>query len=642
MPFRLFRNRSGDGQAMRTEPRLRATDRREEPEPLTGSFIPPVEPGIKGRPPRSPELGRDLAPGVPDGLGRRRRILRLDGVTKQAMETGRTRLVVGMALFTLVFLLLAGRVVHLGLDGGGTDKTPHSWAGYAEMRANAPTLSRRSIVDRNGALIAINLPTPSLYVDSREVIDADELARKLVQVLPDLSYATVKERAASGRAFSWLKRNLTRRQQADVHELGLPGLGFRMEEQRVYPHGPLFSHVVGFTDIDNRGLAGIERTFDEALNDQSRLGRPFALSLDVRVQHALHEELQAAMNRFQALGAGGLVVHVHTGEVLALVSLPDFDPIHAGAASEDQRFNRIALGVYEMGSSMKTLNTAMALDSGKIELGHRFDATRPIAISRFSIRDFHPQNRWMNVAEIFEHSSNIGSARMATELGPEYQRAFLQRMGMLERPSIELPEVGTPLIPSNWRRVETMTISFGHGLSVTPLQLARATAAIVNGGMLRPLTLLERNPGEPDLATRVISARTSDTMRRLMNLVVQSGTARQAAVPGYLVGGKTGTSEKVKPGGGYNRRALLTSFVGAFPMHDPRYVVVAVLDEPKGLKETHNFATAGWNAAPTVGRVIARIAPLLGVAPVTESDPAIVEALYLPKPGEVEKHLAAN
>jgi len=641
MAFGLFRRGGASSKTVRSEPRLRTTDRAGRPEPVTGSFIPPAATGAKA-PPRAPELGCDLAPGIPLGLRRRSQVLRLDGVTKQAMETGRTRLVVGMALFALVFLLLGGRVVHLGMTGGGTDRDPHSWAGYAEMRANAPALTRRSIVDRNGTLIATNLPTPSLFVDSREVIDADELARKLVQVLPDLSYATVKERAASGRAFSWLKRNLTRRQQADVHELGLPGLGFRMEEQRVYPHGSLFAHVVGFTDIDNRGLAGIERSFDDALNDRSRLGRPFALSLDVRVQHALHEELQAAMNRFQAIGAGGLVIHVHTGEVLGMVSLPDFDPLRAGTASEEARFNRIALGVYEMGSSMKTLNTAMALDSGRIALGQRFDATRPISISRYAIRDFHPQNRWMNVAEIFEHSSNIGSARMAVELGPEAQREFLHRMGMLERPSIELPEVGTPLVPRNWRQVETMTIAFGHGLSVTPLQLARATAAIVNGGLLRPLTLVERGPGEPDLATRVISARTSDTMRRLMNLVVQSGTARKAAVPGYLVGGKTGTSEKVKAGGGYNRRALLTSFVGAFPMHDPRFVVVAVLDEPKGLKETHGFATAGWNAAPTVGRVIARIAPLLGVSPVDEEDPVVMEALYLPKPADPEKHLAAN
>ena len=591
---------------------------------------------------RNPDLGRDLAPPIPAGLHRRTQVVRLDGVTKQAMETGRTRLVVGMALFALVFIVLGGRVVHLGVTGGGTDADPHSWAGFAEKKANTPALSRRSITDRNGVLIATNLPTASLYVDAREVIDADELAQQLVQVLPDLSYAEVKEKAASGRAFSWLKRNLTRRQQAEVHELGIPGLGFRMEEQRVYPHGSLFSHVVGFTDIDNRGISGIELSFDEALSDRARLGKPFALSLDVRVQHALHAELSAAKEKFKALGAGGLVLNVHTGEVMGLVSLPDFDPADPGTATEDQRFNRIALGVYEMGSTMKTLNTAMALDSGKISLTQSFDATKPIYISRFSIRDYHPENRWLTVAEIFEHSSNIGSAKMALELGTPAQKAFLDKLGMLDRPAIELPEVGRPLVPANWAKVETMTIAFGHGLSVTPLQLGRATAAIVNGGILRPLTLVERNPGEPEIATQVISARTSDTMRRLLHLVVGSGTAKKAAVPGYLVGGKTGTSEKVKAGGGYSRKALLTSFVGAFPMNDPEYVVIAVLDEPQGLKETYGYATAGWNAAPTVGRVIARIAPVLGVEPVDEQDPAIREAMFVPLPGGPEKHLAAN
>ncbi len=649
-----FRRRSGSkpGQGRRAEPRLRRRSEAEGPQHLAADAAikagrsadadDTAMPAAAGRLSRDPELGRDLSPAIPAGLRHRSQVVRLDGVTKQAMETGRTRLVVGMALFALVFLTLGGRVVHLGLTGGGTDADPHSWAGFAEKRANTPALSRRSIVDRNGVLLATNLPTPSLFVDSREVIDANELAEQLIQVLPDLSYAEVKEKAASGRAFSWLKRNLTRRQQAEVHELGLPGLGFRMEEERVYPHGSLFSHVVGFTDIDNHGISGIELSFDEALNDPNRLGKPFALALDARVQYALHAELSAARETFKALGAGGVVVDVRTGEVLGMVSLPDFDPADPGAASEDQRFNRIALGVYEMGSTMKTLNTAMALDSGRIQLNQTFDATKPIYISRFSIRDYHPENRWLTVAEIFQHSSNVGSARMAVELGTDAQRAFLDKMGMLDRPSIELPEVGRPLIPSHWAKVETMTIAFGHGLSVTPLQLARATAAIVNGGQLRPLTLVERGPGEPDIATQVISARTSDTMRRLLHLVVGSGTAKKAAVPGYLVGGKTGTSEKVKAGGGYSRKALLTSFVAAFPMNDPQYVVVVVLDEPQGLKETYGFATAGWNAAPTAGRVVTRIAPVLGVEPVDETDPAIREAMFVPMPGKAEKHLAAN
>ncbi len=345
------------------------------------------------------------------------------------------------------------------------------------------------------------------------------------------------------------------------------------------------------------------------------------------MQHALYDELTAAMARFHARGAGGIVLDVRTGETLGLVSLPDFDPNHAGAASQLARFNRISLGVYELGSIFKIFNTAMALESGKVGLKDGYDATKPLRAARFTIHDSHPKKRWLSVPEIFVFSSNIGSAKMALDLGGERQQAFLRRLGMLRRAAIELPEVGSPLSPSPWREINTMTVAFGHGIAVSPLQVASAAAAIVNGGILRPPTLLRRE-GPPPAGVRVVSKRTSDTMRRLLRAVVVEGTAKKAGVPGYLVGGKTGTAEKAISRG-YDRRALIASFVGVFPMIQPRYLVFVMLDEPRPTKATFGFATAGWNAAPTTGRVIARIAPLLGVGAIDESRPIVAEAMHI-------------
>jgi cell division protein FtsI (penicillin-binding protein 3) len=344
------------------------------------------------------------------------------------------------------------------------------------------------------------------------------------------------------------------------------------------------------------------------------------LTLDLRVQHAMRAELARAMGRFSAIGAAGIVMDVTNGEVLALVSLPDFDPNDATAIDDRARFNRATLGVYEMGSTFKIFTTAMALDSGKVTLNGGYDATKPIRIARFVIRDFHAKRRWLSVPEIFMYSSNIGTVKMALDVGIAEQRAFMGRLGLLRASPVELSEVGQPLVPAKWREVNAMTISFGHGLAVSPMQLAGGVAAIVNGGVLYPPTLRKRPAGEPLVGVRVISERTSEQMRRLMRLVVSKGTGRKAAAKGYLVGGKTGTSEKVV-GRRYRAKALMSSFVGAFPMTAPRYVVFAMLDEPTGTLETQNYATGGWVAAPVVGAVISRIGPLLGVRPIDEEAP---------------------
>lgn len=560
-------------------------------------------------------------------------LVRLEGAAKQALEASRGRLVIGIGLFSLAFIVLAGRLVELTVLRGANEPVVARGIN-PELIAKTALMERQPIVDRNGNILATNLKIASLYADPRKVLNPVEAATRLAQALPELPAGEVQAKLASGKSFVWLKRGLTPREQYEVNRLGIPGLYFHNEQRRVYPQGPLAVHVLGYTDIDGKGISGVEQHFDEQLRDPSRTGDPLELSIDIRVQHVVRDEIAKAVEFFNAIGGGGIVLDVYTGEVIAMVSLPDFDPAEPGSASKESRFNRITLGVYEMGSTMKTLNTAMALDYGSVKLSGGYDATHPIQISRFTIKDDHPKKRWLSVPEIFMYSSNIGSAKMAVDVGPERQREFMQRMGMLNKPTIELPEVGGPLIPRNWKTVETMTISFGHGLSVTPLQLASATAAIVNGGVLHPPTLIKRPPGLPAPGRQVIRRDVSDVMRKLMLLVVEDGTGKKADVEGYLVGGKTGSSEKVNERGGYNKKANFNTFVAGFPMHNPRYIVQVMIDEPKGNKSTYGFATAGWTAAPAAGRIIGRIAPLLGVPPVDETSPALKQAMYVPIPGQ--------
>jgi cell division protein FtsI (penicillin-binding protein 3) len=538
------------------------------------------------------------------------------------LRAGRGRMHFMVLAFAAAFAVIAFRLGTLML-----------LTGTGEVALGIPAddspaiVDRADIIDRNGNLLAADLASPSLFADARVASEPGSVADRLLAVLPDLDRAELIDKLGSKRAFVWLKRNLTPGQQYDVNALGIPGLAFQDEQHRVYPLGSLTAHAIGFVDVDNDGIAGVERELDGQLKSRARSGEPLRLTLDISVQHALRDELQQAIGTYRGLGGGGVVMDARSGEVLAMVSLPDFDPNHAGSAGELARFNRISLGVYELGSVFKIFNTAMALNSGVVGLSDGYDASRPIKVSRFTIRDDHPKNRWLSVAEIFVYSSNIGSAKLALDLGTDRQREFMRRIGLLDRPEFEIPEVGTPLSPSPWREINTMTVAYGHGVAVTPLQVASAAAAVVNGGILRPATLLRRD-GPPVAGVRVVSQKTSDLMRRLLRMVVVAGTGKKANVPGYLVGGKTGTAEKAI-GRGYAERALITSFVAAFPMHEPRYVVLVLLDEPHGTEATYGFATAGWNAAPTAARVIARIAPLLGVAAEDEEAPAIREALEL-------------
>ena len=543
---------------------------------------------------------------------------RRDGTAAQAqpalLERARGRLLATGVIFLLCFGAVVVRTLDVAVIGAPVDI---STAGDASAFDPA---ARADIVDRNGILLASNLPTHALYVEPGKIFDREEAVAALGRVFPELDLARTTSLIASGKKSALLRHDLTPEQAHAINRLGIPGLWLERQEQRVYPQGRLFAHAVGFTDVDNRGLAGIEKAADAELRRRAEAhSGPLALSLDIRVQHALAQALQDTMTAHRALGAAGMVMDVETGELLALVSLPSFDPKAPDRSPAESLFNRATLGTYELGSTFKPFTVAAALDLGIAGIEDSYDATEPIRVSRYLIRDHHPENRWLTVPEILIHSSNIGAARMAVDVGAERQRAFLDALGMFERMPLETSERGRPLAPRRWSEHTTMTVSYGHGLAVTPLHLLANYAALVNGGIAVTPTLLKREPGAQLVQRRVISAETSAVMRMLLYAVVAEGTGKNAAVPGYLVGGKTGTAEKAI-GGRYKRDSMITNFVGVFPIDRPRYAVLTMMDEPKGTKETYGFATAGWTAAPVAGAVIERIAPLLGVPAIVEPD----------------------
>lgn len=586
---------------------------------MTGDRPPPMIP------PEARHAPLHVPTGTPFGVSPRQRpMVLLDGQAKHAVEIGRSRLFLIAGLFALCFVMIAGRMLELAL---------FSRPDESRVVAVEAPVERAPIADRNGQILATNLAVASLYVDTTKILDIREAVTKLSRVLPELSAADLDAKLRTGKTFVWIKRGLTPRQEWEVNSLGLPGFAFQREERRVYPYGRLAAQVLGYVDIDLKGISGTEAYFDETLRDPARHGRPLRLSLDIRVQHAVADELAKTIAHFEAIGGAGIVLDVRTGEVLAMVSLPDFDPTDPGAASADARFNRATLGVYEMGSTFKTFNTSMALDYGVTTLRGGYDATNPIRVARYTINDDHPKHRWLSVPEIFMYSSNIGSAKMALDVGSERQKAFMTRLGMTRRMALELPELGLPLVPNPWREINTMTIAFGHGLSVTPLHLISGLATVANGGLRFQTTLLRADPANTPVGERVISSQTSAAMRRLLRLVVTGGTGRKADVPGYFVGGKTGTAEKVV-GGSYAHKALLSSFISAFPMTEPRYAVLVMVDEPKGQKDTYGYATGGWTAAPATARIIERIAPMLGVLPSDGPDPVDVGAVLAIKAGK--------
>ena len=557
-----------------------------------------------------------------------------EGPVRQSLETCRTRLLATGVLFALAFLVIAVRLFDVMWLKEDDFKLQHA---HVHPRVE---ISRANILDRNGVVLATTLDAPSVYADPKQMADASvdpmDAAKKLASVLPDIDVTVLARRFASKSGFVWVRRQLTPEEEVRVNGLGIPGVLFQNEHRRIYPQGNLAGHVLGYVGIDNNGLAGIERGLDDELktSDDS-----VQLSIDSRLQYILQEEIQRQITTFGAQGGLGIIMDVNSGEILALTSLPEFDPNSPGTIDHDALFNRATLGTYELGSVFKIFNTAMVLDNHVATLAASFDATHPIHIAGFTIHDDHAKARWLTVPEIFMYSSNIGSAKMAVEAGAERQEDFLARLGLLRAPQLEIPEVGRPEFPHPWHLISTMTVAFGHGISVSPLQMVTAASAVVNGGILHRATFLKR-ADRPE-GVRVLSTSTSEDMRRLLRLVVEHGTGRFAEAPGYLVGGKTGTAEKVDHKL-YARHELLSSFIGVFPVNQPRYAIFVAIDTPHGNAKTGGEATGGWVAAPAVSRIVQRMAPIEGIPPVDESSPEIRRALLVNYGSPSVPKLAAN
>ncbi|NML73150.1 penicillin-binding protein 2 [Rhizobium sp. S-51] len=537
------------------------------------------------------------------------------GTGKRKTEMARRRVGLMIAGFTAVYAVIGGRLVQYG---------------YAQPEVTSSILpadrlmaSRPDILDRNGEVLATDIRTVSLFAEPHKIVDPDEAVEKLATVLTDLDIkGTYKKLSNPQSHFQWLRRQLTPKQQSQILALGIPGIGFRPEKRRFYPGGSTASHIVGYVNIDNHGMSGMEKYIDnQGLADLRDLGmtsdgplEPVKLSIDLRVQNILHDVVSEAITKFEALGAGGVVLDTHTGEVLAMVSMPDFDPNNPAASAQEGWLNRMSNGTFEMGSTFKSFTLAMGLDEGKVTLNDTVDARYPIRIGGFTIQDFHGKHRVLTVPEIFQYSSNIGTAKIADMVGTEAHKAFLAKLGLTTRMKTELPEVAMPSQPREWKKISSITISFGHGVSTTPLQTAVAGVALVNGGKLVPPTFLPRTQEEADqVATQVIQPSTSKDMRYLFLVNGVKGSGRNARVDGFNVGGKTGTADKVV-NGRYVGDKNFNAFLAAFPIDNPRYVVLTVIDEPKTDKG-NGAALAGTSAAPMAGDVIRRSAAILGVEP---------------------------
>ena len=546
--------------------------------------------------------------------------LRLVGQRRQTLSVMHQRLMLGMLVYAGVVTLIAARILYLAAFGDHAGR---------QQGVGALLPSRGDIVDRDGHPLARTIDAWSIGLHPTKVIgDKLDLARMLARLIPDKSEADYLAMLRSGKNFYYLKRRASPELVEAINRIGEPGIALDREPDRLYPQTSLAAHVIGFTNIDGHGAYGAERAFDKILSDAATRGEPVQLSISMTVQQALEHELAAAMTEFSAIGAAGIVMDVHTGEILAMTSLPAMNSNAPGQITPDQMFNRATLGVYELGSTFKPFTLAMAMDAGVVSgAGQMYNCPDVLPAYGHLIHDTHPFGRPCSVAEIMMESSNIGMAQMADQVGTARQKAFLRKMGFLDRVEVELKERGRTLTPSTWGPFETMTVGFGQGIAVAPLQLAMGYATLFDGGIYHPPTILKIGPNHPlPKGRRVFTADTSYRMRSLLRLVVMKGTGKNADAPGYRVGGKTGTAQKVI-NGRYSQSINITSFAGVFPMDDPRYVIVVMLDEPKATKNTYGFSTAGWNVAPVVSKTVSRIAPMLGVAPDMNREPDMSEVL---------------
>ena len=560
----------------------------------------------------------------PDAIEAENLRLRHEEMNERSRARAEGRLIVLAGLFFVAFAVIGGR---MGVLAASAAEEP-----AASVAGNPIVATRADIVDRRGRILATNLETHALYVHPHQLIDPAAAHAGLMEIFPELDSDRLKRILEGERRFAWIRPQISPEQMQAVHEIGEPALLFGPREMRLYPNGPVAAHVLGGATYGEQavdaaeilGVAGVEKQFDDYLRDPMNDGRPLELSLDLTVQATMETVLQGGMSLMNAKGASAVLMDVHTGEVISLVSLPDFDPndrpvVTKGDRDDSPLFNRAVQGVYELGSVFKVFTVAQALDAGMLGEETMIDTKGPLVWGRFRIRDFHDYGDRMSATDVIVLSSNIGTARIAMEIGAERQRAFLGTLGLLEPTPLELVEAptGRPLLPPNWSEISAMTISYGHGLSSSPVHLAQAYAALVNGGIrVRPTLLRQDGPQE---GPRVLSEATSRSMRMMMREVVRRGTASFGEVPGYAVGGKTGTADKPTARGGYYEDKVIATFASVFPAHDPKYVLVVTLDEPVETSGPEPRRTAGWTTVPVAAEIIRRAAPLLGLRPDVET-----------------------
>ena len=557
----------------------------------------------------------------PDAIEQENLALRHEEIRNKDRLQAEGRLLVVGVFFLCAFMLVAGRMSILATSEAVEPQTSASGASIIAQRSD--------IVDRNGRILATNLTTHSLYAQPRIMIDKERAAKELARIFPDLDEERLTEQFNGERKFLWIKRTISPEQKQAVHDLGEPGLQFGPREMRLYPNGQLAAHVLGGASFGREGVhsaevigvAGVEKTFDDALRDPSNGRASLTLSLDLSIQAATERVLRGGMALMNAKGAAAVLMDAETGELISLVSLPDFDPNDrpvpeaTGDPSDSPLFNRAVQGVYELGSTFKVFTTAQAIEEGLVGRETWIDTTSPMTWGRFKIRDTKDHGPRLSVEDVLVKSSNVGTARIAMEIGEEKQRAFLGKLGLYEPTSLEMVEarLARPLLPKKWSEISTLTVSYGHGLSASPLHLAAAYATILNGGRKVTPTLLKQT--EPRLGERLISEQTSETARYMLRQVVERGTATLGDVEGYNVAGKTGTADKPDPSGGYHDDKVIASFASVFPVDDPKYVLVVILDEPVETSGKDPRRTASWTAVPVAAEIIRRTAPLLGLAP---------------------------
>ncbi|MDO9639745.1 MAG: penicillin-binding protein 2 [Pseudotabrizicola sp.] len=554
---------------------------------------------------------------------------------EQSRDASRSRAEVRLLILGFTFFVAFSAIgARMGIVATTQAAEPRSFASGAEILAQ-----RADITDRNGRVLATNMLTHALYAHPKDMVDPARVAGELAAIFPEMKADDLTRRFTDGRRFMWLRKVLSPEQMQAVHDIGDPGLLFGPREMRLYPNGTLAAHVLGGTSFGAEGVnsaevigtAGVERAMDARLRDPALSATPLELSIDLTVQAAVEEILDAGITMMNAKGGAAIIMDVKTGEILSLASLPAFDPNNRpnpvlpkdAEPGDSPLFNRAVQGVYELGSTFKIFAIAQAMELGLVGPDTMVDGDAPMQWGKHRIREFQNKNYGplLTVTDVIVKSSNVGTARLALQIGGLRQQAFLKSLGFFEATPIELTEApgAKPLLPARWPDIVTITTSYGHGMSASPLHLAAAYATIANGGITVKPTIIKQTGPRPGV--RVMREDVADASVKMLRAVVTKGTASMAEVPGYEVAGKTGTADKPKRTGGYYKDKVINTFASVFPASDPRYVVLVTLDEPVETSGTEPRRTAGWTSVPVAAEITRRIAPLLDIRPMVEAPP---------------------